>query len=311
MSLTILTVILTIHLLPRVILCCTFFHYLHPPPFLSLSPHSVPSLLYGWQVSHLELLDAPRPKYGSKSFGPFTSVQTMIIHNGADDATLSAVGQSMVSLRRLELYKLPLGYTRTGVQALAGLPELRQLVLELSQSSGKSKGQQGVVSLVTAAAEGVEQFIGQIPGVGVMEGVVEMLPVVGQQAGARALSAFLPPGSTGLVGVANKAFGAVVGDVGVGQSRGWFPQLRELSLLGEVSANDADLLALSNLQRLEQVTVNAHQPRAGWGGGLTLTGVRDLVDKVESLMEVCITGGVHIDFKVPGRMPGIYGEYQL
>ena len=113
----------------------------------------------------------------------------MIIHNGADDATLEAVAQSMVSLRRLELYKLPLGYTHAGVQALAALPELRQLVLELSRSSGRQMG------LIGAAAAGVEQMFGQIPGVGVVEGVMEMLPGVGQQAGARALSAFIPSDS--------------------------------------------------------------------------------------------------------------------
>ena len=107
--------------------------------------------------------------------------------------------------------------------------------------------------------------------------------------------------------MASRVIGAVVG-ADVIQSGGWFPQLRELSLLGEVFANDADLMALSNLEMLEMVRVNAYEPKGGGGGGLTMRGVKELVQRMGTLMEVHITGGVHIDYRVPGRMPGVYGE---
>lgn len=237
------------------------------------------------QLTQLELLQAPRPKAGTKTFGPFPNVQVMVIREGADDVTLSTLGKSMLSLRRLELYKLPLGYTQGGIQALAHLPELRELLLELAQS--------GAVA---------ESWLEQVPGVALATSAMHMVGGSGQEAaGARALSAFVPPP----VGFTVKVLPQVLTG---SHSSGWFPQLRRLSLLGHVVASDHDLMHLTHLRQLQGLLLHVTGPKSGWfgGAGLSEEGVWQLVGQLEALEEVQVLGASEIHVKVPGRMPGIY-----
>lgn len=79
----------------------------------------------------------------------------------------------------------------------------------------------------------------------------------------------------------------------------WFPALRDLALLGDVSASDADLHALSHLGALQ--VLRLHLPQAS---RVTLRGLWQLVEARASLAEVHLSGAMQTHLLVPGRVPG-------
>lgn len=84
----------------------------------------------------------------------------------------------------------------------------------------------------------------------------------------------------------------------------WFPDLRQLSLLGYVAAADKDLHALAHLTRLEELSMHLQRPR-GIAGQVTLRGLWDLVERSPKLATINLTGYMCTQLLVPGRVPGI------
>lgn len=88
-------------------------------------------------------------------------------------------------------------------------------------------------------------------------------------------------------------------------SNSWFPNLKELQLLGYVAASDADLPALQSLTALETLQLHLQKPSRGLAGRVTLRGLWGLAEHSPVLAEIRLTGAINTLLLVPGRMPGV------
>jgi hypothetical protein len=91
----------------------------------------------------------------------------------------------------------------------------------------------------------------------------------------------------------------------------WFPQLRQLHLLGYVAVTDADLPALTSLTHLQSLELHLHKPNRGFAGRVTLRGLWNLAEQSKQLAEIhlikmsCHDGAMQTLLLVPGRLPGV------
>eukprot|EP00877_Chromochloris_zofingiensis_P010725 jgi/Chrzof1/5906/Cz16g20070.t1 len=221
-------------------------------------------------VTQLELLRINTPHSQPKVFGAFPSLKRLVVRQGADDVTLEWVGKQCTSLEALELYKLPLGYSTTGVQAIGRLPNLKLLILELDKP-----GSQSAVAMGQKWGSRVQNERG------------------------RAMHGFKNPHANSQGWLPSL----------LSKDHVWFPRLHELKILGHVVAADQDLTALLELQQLEKLRMHVVPTRESRGSkGVTKEGLKQLVDGLPRLQEVWLTGAVDCIIRVPGRMPGIYAD---
>lgn len=85
----------------------------------------------------------------------------------------------------------------------------------------------------------------------------------------------------------------------------WFPKLRDLRLLGHVSAADSDLSSLTHLTALSSLHLHLEKPSRGLAGRVTLRGLWNLAEQSDRLAEIRLFGAMETLLLVPGRMPGV------
>ncbi|WIA30465.1 hypothetical protein OEZ86_000549 [Tetradesmus obliquus] len=241
------------------------------------------------QVTRLELLDVAANPPKPDLLQAFPSISHLIIRAGADDATLGTIGQHLTSLVHLELYQLPAGYSQGGLRGIAGLSSLKTLILELA-SPGTTLGSR-------MRNQWSQHSAVLLP--------FELAAEVGSEAAAAAGSLGVPLLSTNpILAFAPPADWGLMRLLPGFSSPGWFPSLRELSLLGYVAAADKDLHALSNLTALRSLSMHLQRPR-GLAGQVTLRGLWSLVELSPNLATLNLTGYMETQLLVPGRVPGV------
>lgn len=139
-------------------------------------------------MTRLELLDVSSSRPNPELLQAFPAVRHLIIHNGADDATMHAIGRQLSALTELHLHSLPAGYSTAGLRGIAGLRQLRMLLLELAVPGGVSGRK-----LARSHSSAWPMLGGAAPRGGMLGGAAGGLGLRGR---SNALLAFAPPGIT-------------------------------------------------------------------------------------------------------------------